>query len=152
MMMNSEFIYRCHSLFAEVPFLKKIPIRIYQIHLYGIMKLSFSLIIHGFSSFFISWINKSTMDTETTCNESCLGSISPTFYAQLLRTQVVSAAFLCPRFRFIFYWRKPTAAKAAGRTLMKLSPGYHNLNFTWQLVIRNFSLKMILWKDLSNTC
>jgi hypothetical protein len=45
------------------------------------------------------------------------------FYAQLLHTQVARAAFLCLRFRFVLYWCKPTGAKAARRTLMKLSPG-----------------------------
>ncbi len=32
-------------------------------------------------------------------------------------------SFLCLRFRFVLYWRKSTGAKAAWRTLMKLSPG-----------------------------
>ncbi len=30
---------------------------------------------------------------------------------------------MCLHFRFVLYWRKPTGAKAAHRTLMKLSPG-----------------------------
>jgi hypothetical protein len=42
-----------------------------------------------------------------------LGSISSTFYVQLLRTYVASVAFLCLRFRFVLYWHKPTGAKAA---------------------------------------
>ncbi len=44
------------------------------------------------------------------------------FYVQLLRTQVARAAFLCLHLRFVLYWCKPTGAKAARRTLMKLSP------------------------------
>jgi hypothetical protein len=35
----------------------------------------------------------------------------------------VHTAFLCLRFRFVLYWRKPTGAKAARRTLVKLTPG-----------------------------
>ncbi len=31
-------------------------------------------------------------------------------------------SFLCLHFSFVLYWRKPTVAKAAPRTLMKLSP------------------------------
>jgi hypothetical protein len=52
------------------------------------------------------------------------GSISPTFYAQLLRTQISRTAFLCLRFRFVLYWRKTVSAKAAHRTLMKLTQGH----------------------------
>ncbi len=33
------------------------------------------------------------------------------------------AAFLCLRFRFVLYWRKTVGAKAAHRTLVKLTPG-----------------------------
>ncbi len=33
------------------------------------------------------------------------------------------AAFLYVRFRFVLYWSKPTSAKAARRTLVKLTPG-----------------------------
>jgi hypothetical protein len=49
-------------------------------------------------------------------------SISPTFYEQLLRTSVALVAFLCLHFRFVLHCHKPTGAKAARRTLMKLSP------------------------------
>jgi hypothetical protein len=44
-------------------------------------------------------------------DEALLGSISPTFYAQLLRMQVGRAAFLCLRFRFLLYWHKTVGAK-----------------------------------------
>ncbi len=51
------------------------------------------------------------------------GSISPTFYEQLLRTSVAHAAFLYLHFRFVLYWCKPTNAKAVRRALVKLIPG-----------------------------
>jgi hypothetical protein len=34
------------------------------------------------------------------------------------------STFLCLRFRFVLYWCKTVGAKAASRTLMKLSPGF----------------------------
>ncbi len=43
------------------------------------------------------------------------------FYVRKLRMQL----FLCLGFRFVLYWHKTTGAKAACRTLMKLSPGHH---------------------------
>ncbi len=52
-----------------------------------------------------------------------LGLISPTFYAQLLHTQVALAAFLCLHFRFVLYRRKTIGAKVVRRTLVKLTPG-----------------------------
>ncbi len=55
------------------------------------------------------------------------GSISPTFYMQLLHTWVAPAAFLCLCFRFVLYWRKTVGVKAAHRTLVKLTP---EVNFT----------------------
>jgi hypothetical protein len=47
--------------------------------------------------------------------------------------EVASAAFLCLHYRFVLYWHKPTGAKAACRTLMKLSPGF-TVQSKWFLV------------------
>jgi hypothetical protein len=44
-------------------------------------------------------------------------------------TNVLRAAFLCLRFRFVLYWRKPTGAKAARRTLVKLTPGVRGFDY-----------------------
>ncbi len=46
----------------------------------------------------------------------------------------MSTAFLCLQFRFVLYCRKPTDAKAAGRTLMELSPGVNFTNLLAQSV------------------
>ncbi len=51
------------------------------------------------------------------------GSISPTFYTQLLHTLVVRVAFLCLHFKFVLYWCKPVGATAVRRTLVKLALG-----------------------------
>ncbi len=60
--------------------------------------------------------------------KSELGSISPTFYMQLLCTYVALAAFLCLRFRFVLYWCKTVGTKAARTLLMKLSSGVDFFN------------------------
>ncbi len=49
----------------------------------------------------------------------------PMFYAPLLRTKVVRAAFLCLCFSFVLYRHKNVGAKAARRTLVKLTPERH---------------------------
>ncbi len=63
-------------------------------------------------------------------NDSYLGSISPTFYVQHLRTLVSREAFLCLHFRFVLYWCKTVGAKSAHRTLITLNP-----NVWWKFFI-----------------
>jgi hypothetical protein len=52
------------------------------------------------------------------------GSISPTFYVELLCVLVSRAAFFCLCFRFVLYWSKTVGATAVCRTLMKLNPAF----------------------------
>ncbi len=109
----------------------------------------------------ISWPSRSRMSNEGRrwIRKGQQGSISPTFYAQLLRMLVGRAAFLCLHFRFVLYWRKPTGAKAAHRTLMKLTPDYrrqihanHQLSPMTELRIRvQMPLKMFLVEKISVT-
>ena len=50
-------------------------------------------------------------------------SISPTFYEQPSRAQVLCAAFMCLQFGFVFFWQKEVGAKAACKMLVKLTAG-----------------------------
>ncbi len=52
-------------------------------------------------------------------------SISPTFYARLLRTNVLRETFLYLDLRFVLFWCKNIGAKAAHILLMKLTQGGH---------------------------
>ena len=49
---------------------------------------------------------------------------SPIFYEQLFRTNVFCAAFMCLQFGFVILWQKAFGAKAALKTLVKLTPGF----------------------------
>ncbi len=68
---------------------------------------------------------------------------TPTFYTQLLHTQVVHAAFLCLHLSFVLYWSKTTGVKAARRTLMKLTP---RVNFPNLMAQSANALVGILWR------
>ena len=50
-------------------------------------------------------------------------SVSPTFYEQLLLTEVLWAAFMCLQFGFVIFWRKEMRAKAAHKMLVKVTAG-----------------------------
>jgi hypothetical protein len=56
-------------------------------------------------------------------------SISPTFYARLLRTNVSRETFLYLDLRFVLLWRKNIGAKAAHIMLMKLTPEVESMTF-----------------------
>jgi len=49
-------------------------------------------------------------------------SISPTFYEELLPTNVICAAFMCLQNGFVTFWQKEISAKAAYKMLVKLTP------------------------------
>ncbi len=51
-------------------------------------------------------------------------SISSTFYARLFRANVSRETFLYLDLRFKLFWRKNIGAKAARRTLVKLTHGF----------------------------
>jgi hypothetical protein len=48
-------------------------------------------------------------------------SISPTFHEQLFNANVFFKAFLYLQFGFVIFWQKNIGAKAARKTLVKLT-------------------------------
>jgi hypothetical protein len=57
------------------------------------------------------------------------------FFKQLFNNKVLCASFLCLQFGFVIFWRKDFGAKAAHKSLVKLTPGeFHTLHFCKAIV------------------
>jgi hypothetical protein len=59
--------------------------------------------------------------------------ISPTFFEQVFRTKVRSAAFLYWKLFFLLFWRYKIGGKAAVKMLVKLTTGVYFTNIFTQL-------------------
>ncbi len=84
-----------------------------------------------------------------------LGSISSTIYLQLLRSIIPKCIKIQLSHKYLFTLLGSTGAKAARRTLMKLTPDYINVHLSFMVNTNNWiwgSLNLLLMQVVTINC